>query len=217
MSQTNHASAAARKRLYREFADYYSAERCRWAPPNPLRLFNLAFKTVYPRFRDRLTEEEFVEAMYTTLGFPGSRPRGLFRTFDPAKCHDRLPLGGHFANLFKAQLEYRVLDRLRREAKRRRRRVRREELTPGAERRLRRDGGSPYDRVEREWVDALPEALGRLAPDEFVVVRMTYWERYSLREVAVALGLDRGTVRRRHNAAIAMLRAFYGVSRKIAG
>ncbi len=217
MRQTNRSPAGVGSPLYREFAAYYAAERCRWAPDNPRRLFNLAFKKVYPRFCDRLTEEEFVETMYTTLGFPGSRPRGLFRTFDPAKCHDRLPLADHFANRFKAQLAYRVRDRLRREAKRRRRRVRRKKLTPGAERRLRRDGGSPYDRVEREWVDALPEALGRLAPDESVVVRMTYWERYSLREVAVVLGLDRGTVRRRHDAAIAVLRAFYGVSGKIAG
>src|SRR5262249_25585806 len=116
--------AGTTSRLYREFAEFYDEEWCRWAPDNPRRGFNLAFEKVYPKFSDRLTEEEFIAVMYSTLGFHGSKPPGLFETFDPGRYGCRLPLDDHFVNLFKARLEWRVRDRLRKEVRRRRKRER---------------------------------------------------------------------------------------------
>jgi hypothetical protein len=78
--------------LYREFAHYYTTERCEWAPDNPERVFNLAFKTVYPRYRKRLTPEQFLAEVYGTLGFSSAQPDGLFQTFDPAKYTGAGPL-----------------------------------------------------------------------------------------------------------------------------
>src|SRR5689334_19672496 len=92
--------------LYREFASFYEAERCPWAPENPKRAFNLAFKVIYPNVYDQFTEEEFLQLMYDTLGFPGSTPEGLFQTFDPKQYGGALPIETHFLNLFKQQLQW---------------------------------------------------------------------------------------------------------------
>jgi hypothetical protein len=195
--------AGSLRRLYEEFARYYMEERCRWAPTNPKRVFNLAFEVVYPDFHGRLTPEEFLAEMYAVLGFRGSQPEGLFQTFDPTKYTCSLPLQNHFVNLFRARLRWRLLDQFRRLAKWRQK-LNPAELTHEAEER----------RLER--VADLPEGLSLLSSVEFAVVHMTYWGRYSHREVAVELGMDRETVRRRHDSALLRLRAFYGVGEKIA-
>ena len=203
-------------RLYDEFAHYYEMERCEWAPENPRRVFNLAFDIVYPRFWDGLTEEEFLTEVYDTLGFSGSIPRGLFHTFDPKKYSGPLPLPDHFVNLFRAKLEGRLRDRRRKLNKRRRRKYKPGSVTPEAERRLKWVWGSSYDRVGQERMAALAEGLSTLTPSQFRVVHMTYWGRYSHREVALELGLDRKTVRALARHRHRELKAFYGIAQEIA-
>jgi hypothetical protein len=200
MFQTTGGHGAAMMRgLYGEFSRYYMAERCRcpWAPVNPRRVFNLAFDVVYPRFSELMSEEEFLGAVYEVLGFPGSRPRGLFDTFAPSKYHGTLPLQDHFVNLFKLKLEWRVKDWLRQRDR---------ESRP-----LMRNEGSRYDRIHQERVDALQEGLGLLSQDEATIVWLEYWGRYSHRELAVELKLDRETIRRRHGMAIGKLREYFGI------
>lgn len=209
------STAGATRRLYEEFARYYTTERCPWAPENPRRVFNLAFEVIYPRWCDVLTEEEFLRAIYDILGFRGSKPQGLFETFDANQYGGPLPLPDHFVNLFRVKLEGRVLDECRRATRLRRRKYKPGTLTPNGERRLKRLD-NPLTGADQERVDALAEALAVLPPVELAVVHMTYWGRYSRQEVADQLDLDRDTVRRRHESALARLRVFYGVSAKSA-
>ena len=78
-------SSFASQLLYREFTAYYTQERCHWAPSNPKRAFNLAFKTLYPAYCERMAPSLFLSFIYDTLGVRGGEPRGLFQTFDPEK------------------------------------------------------------------------------------------------------------------------------------
>ena len=109
-----------RGRLYAEFESYYVAHRCRWAPENPRRVFNLCVHVVYRRYRKRLTLPAFLSVVYATLGIPfdESRPHtdadkrrlhGMFQKFDPAKYRGVLPIEDHFINLLRRKVEGRLL------------------------------------------------------------------------------------------------------------
>ena len=54
--------------------------------------------------------------------------------------------------------------------------------------------------------DALEEAMAELYPHEREVIRMMYWEEMQLKEVALALGIHRNTVRNRHESGLRKLR-----------
>lgn len=204
----NKKTEGATNWLYEEFARFYAAERCPWAPLNPKRVFNLAFTVVYPRFRDHFTPEQFLAEMYDVLGFRGADSGGLFATFDPAKYHGSLPLQNHFVNRFRATLEWRLVDHIRAEAKWLRR-FRPSELTSEGE----EEGLARAKSSDNAWMEAalldLPDGLSLLKPAEVAVIRQMYWRGLSQRETAVHLGLDRGTVHRRHESALESLRAFY--------
>src|SRR5262245_1023331 len=100
--------AGEMRRLRQDFADYYARHRCRWAPANPRRLFNAAFKGVYSVYHRRLTPCQFLALVYDRLGARAGGLRGLLQTFDPAKYGGRLPLEEHFLNLFLRRLKGRV-------------------------------------------------------------------------------------------------------------
>src|SRR5438045_3987489 len=80
-SRGTHGRAAMRnltQNLCREFCTYYKKERAawvaadperdRWAPRNPRRLFNLAFKGLYRAYYRYVTLWEFLDCVYRTLG-----------------------------------------------------------------------------------------------------------------------------------------------------
>src|SRR5437868_6898679 len=102
--RTDGSARAGMRRLYAEFAEFYTAEKCRWAPAEPRRVFNLAFEVVYPDYRDRLSPEQFLGVLYATLGFDGADPPGLFQTFDPTRYNGRRRLDDHFVSLFVTKL-----------------------------------------------------------------------------------------------------------------
>jgi len=68
-------------------------------------------------------------------------------------------------------------------------------------------GPTPATR-QRLLVEAVREALGCLDADERSVVRMTYWGGESARSIGAKLNITHKTVGRRHERAIAKLRAY---------
>jgi RNA polymerase sigma factor (sigma-70 family) len=227
-----HTRGEAIRCLYREFASYYTNERCRWAPANPRRVFNLAFKTLFRHFGKTLSLWDFVGEMYATLGVRQGEPRGLFQDFDPAAYNGKLSLESHFLGVFKKRLWAR-LRRIRhpRSDRGRRGNVHRFQANPqlglisqrggiGPRRHGRFDSeeleATSVDQPRRSWdVRALAgtvgEAMTRLNPAERNVILLTYWVNpaASAREIGLLLGVDHKTVQRRHDKAIAKLRDFY--------
>jgi hypothetical protein len=199
-------------RLYPEFAQFYAAERCRWAPANPRRLFNIAFTTIYPAFEARLSPEQTLGVVYTTLGFRGADRPGLFQTFDPAKYHGTRPLPDHFVSLFARKLTGKLKRAVARTDQGRSADPAKFRPKPVLglldEGVLRRD--------EQEALDDLPAALARLDAREHDVVHLTYWADLSARKVGAALGMDHKAVARVHAAAVAKLRRAYGVEENLA-
>jgi RNA polymerase sigma factor (sigma-70 family) len=51
--------------------------------------------------------------------------------------------------------------------------------------------------------------LKRLGESEWEIIRLKYWKGLSARQIGIRLGIDHKTVRRRHDAALAKLRAFF--------
>src|SRR5690349_19586267 len=86
------------RQLRKEFEEFYTSNRCTPAPPNPRRIFNLCYRTIYRRFRRRLTEWEFLAIVLETLGVREGYPRGLFQTFDPSRYQGKLPLEDHIVD-----------------------------------------------------------------------------------------------------------------------
>jgi RNA polymerase sigma factor (sigma-70 family) len=205
--KTEGQHARRTNRLYEEFASYYRDHLKPWAPPNPRRVFNLAFEVVYPCYSDHVSPEQFLAEVYDVLGYCGARGRGLFETYDREKYGGALADQNHFLNLFRATLSWRLRDDIRRQAKRLRKFC--PAFSPEDCGRAWSEGGHDT------WMDAalldLPDGLALLNDAEFAVIRLMYWEGRSQREAATRLGLDRATVGRRHGRALEKLRAFYGV------
>lgn len=91
--------------LYKEFAQFYTSERCQWAPTSPRRVFNLSFGKTLREYRRNLSDEQVLAAMYATLGHRGADRPGLFQTFDPAKYTGKRRLEDHFVALFVRKLK----------------------------------------------------------------------------------------------------------------
>ena len=197
-----------RNHLYEELALYYATERCRWAPANPRRLFNLAFKRLYPAYRRWISSHQFLAVVYDTLGTRRGKPRGLFQTFDPARYTKSLPLEEHFINLFAQKLKGRAKNHLKREAAHgqvcdpTKLRAQPEMELVGTTQRSTRHG---------EWLASIPDALWQLDAEEHLVIRLKFWDDLSLREIGLALRQDHKTVGRRQEAALGKLRRYYGV------
>jgi RNA polymerase sigma factor (sigma-70 family) len=205
--------AGTMSRLYGEFARFYEQQRCPWAPANPKRIFNLAFDKLYPRFYDRLSEEQFLSAVYATLGFPGSDPKGMFETFDPAKYRGSRGLDDHFVSLFARKLTGKLTRAVSRTTDRGRR---------GDPAKFRPDPalGLLDERVrpesEQACLDLLPAVLACLDARERAVIHLTYWGDLSARKVGELLGMDHKGVARVHDRAVGKLRRMYGVEEKLA-
>jgi RNA polymerase sigma factor (sigma-70 family) len=205
-------SGRRRNHLYDEFAAYYASERCWWAPNDPRRIFNLAFKSIYPTYNRRLTVEQFLALIYDTLGVRQGRPRGLFQKFDPARYTKSLPLEEHFINSFAFRLRGRLKNYLKRDTSHHR------VCNPAKLRalldskRVRSAQGMPR---ERELLAALTDALERLEGEEYLVIRLAYWNDLSAREIGLALRRDHKTVRSRLETALSKLRRFLSASGKI--
>ncbi|AMV29380.1 RNA polymerase sigma factor SigB [Gemmata sp. SH-PL17] len=204
MSENKHGLTSCMKnQLYREFALYYEAERCQWAPLNPKRVFELAFGTILREYEGRVTGEELLGLMYTTLGFPGAEPPGLFQKFDPRKYHGVLTPENHFVNLFGQTLRGR-LDRAVARTTDNGRKGNRSKFrnTPAL--------GLVCERVavpsERAKLVVLPALLEFLDERERLVISLTYWGGHSSREVGDLLGMHHTTVLRVRDAAVAKLR-----------
>lgn len=195
MPKKNARRARARsvQLLYPEFARYYTAERCAWAPENPRRLFNLAFDSIYPDYEDELSPEQCLGVVYDTLGVGRT---GLFRTFDPAEYHGTLPLEYHFANMFARRLR----GNLKREVKRARRR-----------KRLRDHSDQTRTAGEQFLLNLLPVFVGCLTARERVVIHLRYWWSMSSREVGARLRVDHKTAGRILANALRKLRRMFGV------
>jgi RNA polymerase sigma factor (sigma-70 family) len=195
------------RKLYEEFQGFYTRHRCRWAPANPRRIFNLCFRSLYPQFNRRITPYGLMAVVYEVLGVRRAEPRGLFQTFDPAKYKGSLPLEDHFVNLFTKRLRGKLSKACvpasdsGREADPARFRAR-------PEIGLHKEGGMA-DR-DRELVESVPEALACLEKQERLVIHLNYWVDLSGRQIAAVLGIDHKTVRGRHDRAIRKLRRFYG-------
>lgn len=186
--------------LYREFAAYYEAERCVWAPANPRRAFNLAVKTLYEPNREKVSLFQFIGLVYETLGFAAGGT-GLFREFDPDKYHGRLPLEKHFLNLFRARLEGKLVNALRRG-----------ELLVAARQKRGKVGLPQRSFRQRQLDQEVAEALTCLSDLEARVIRLRYWDDASYREIGQELGMDHKTAGRRLDQALDKLRRQFGVA-----
>jgi RNA polymerase sigma factor (sigma-70 family) len=156
-------------------------------------------EVIYQEYRNKLTEEQLLAEVYAVLGFAGSKPPGLFRTYDPAKYHGRLSHEDHFVNLFARKLK----SRLRRAARRASGDCRRRRLYAAREQTV-----STQEQMCRAL---LPVVLGCLEPRERAVIHLTYWEALSARKVGELLGIDDKTVKKVHDKAVGKLRRWYGV------
>jgi len=202
---------ACSNRLYAEFERYYVGARCRWAPANPRRLFNLAFKRVYPAYREKMSRWQFLAAIYRTLGVRDNEELpGLFQTFDPRKYKGPLPLEDHFVNFFKKKLVGNLTLAMKRVTDNGRRGDR-EKFIARPEIGLLTEQ-TRFSRHDIEAVEALPEALAHLESEERVVIQLTYWAGDSNRSIGRCLGLNHKTVAARHRSAMSKLRRCYNVA-----
>jgi hypothetical protein len=207
MQDTYGGPAAARRHLSAEFARFYDACRCGWAPANPDRAFGLAFKSVYPEFDNRVSEEEVLAAAFDALGYPGADRPGLFRTFDPGKYSGGLPLEDHFLNLFARKLRGKLESSLRRTT---------DNGRPGDPDKFRPNPalgllrGTAEPAANRTPADDLRADLGVLTDRQRAAVWYRYWAGLSDRDAGRRLGLDHKTVAKDHRAALARLRPLYG-------
>jgi RNA polymerase sigma factor (sigma-70 family) len=196
------------RQLRKDFEEFYTSNRCTPAPPNPRRIFNLCYRTIYPRYRRRLTEWDFLAVVFETLGVREGYPCGLFQKFDPLKYQGKLSLEDHFINLFAKQLRGR-LSKACRPASDRGRRGNPVRFLSRPELGLLKDG--PLSSRDRDLIESVSEALGTLEGVERLIISLTYWGDLTNRKIAVALGIDPKTVRSKHDKAIRRLRVFYEV------
>lgn len=202
--------------LFVEFAEFYRRERCRWAPVNPCRAFNLAFRTLYPYYRRFMTPEQFMSEVYATLGTATGSPRGLFQTFSPSKYHGRLAVEDHFLNFFKRKLWGKLHRSLKVPSDRGRRGDKMKFRGP----KQARHSSHRLDLLEPEQpcrhhlalVESLVEAVSLLERLEQDIVRLVYESGLSDRSIAAELRIDRGTVGRKHRKALAKLRHLLGAA-----
>ncbi len=200
-------------RLYQEFAHYYMAERCQWAPTNPRRAFNLAFEIASRRNYRPLSEEHVLTVVYATLGFRGADRPGLFQTFDPAKYNGTLPLNDHFINLFARKFSGKLSKEMSRTTDRGRKGdAEKFQTTPGLG--LRNERTLP-DR-NRHLLDDLPEVLNCLNGRERGVIHLLYWEDLSARKIGALMGIDHKTVASVHQTAVSKMRRAYGDEENLA-
>lgn len=201
----NRTCLPGHRRLFAEFAEYYLAQRCRWAPRTPDRVFFLAYKVVYPQYRRRMTRAEFLGVVYDTLGFRGAARKGLFQTFDLKEYKGALSAEDHFVNFFKQKLLGNLDLATRRTT----------------------DSGRPGDpnqfphRPELGLVHESPptptddidqdDLIGVLSDRERDVIRLMYWGGLSARRVGLELGIDHKTVTAAHHEALFCLRRVYGL------
>jgi RNA polymerase sigma factor (sigma-70 family) len=215
---------------YSEFRQYYVRERCRWAPENPRRPFQLAIKRLYlVRYRKWMSLWQFMAGVYDTLRGSG-KGRGLFTTFDPTKYSGTRPLEKHLLNCFTKRLRAVLRRSLHPRSDNGRKGLRgkfrvyrahglRREPTTGARARgfaARRDLEKLPD---REWparglnqfADTVTDALDSLNEPERNVVELAYCsgDKLSARRIGEALGIDHKTVVRRLATAIRRLRDYY--------
>jgi RNA polymerase sigma factor (sigma-70 family) len=186
--------------LFNEFAAYYSRYRCSWSPYNPRRLFSFVIKSLYPYYRRRLGLYEFISVVYQTLGFPGSEPAGLFKTFDRKKYRGDRPIDSHFINFFKTKLRGNLGRFLKRD-KGKKRGVDPVVVQPRPWLVLQRAS----DRPRRETYDVLG-ALDSLDEQERQIIRLTFWEGYSDRKIAEVVRVDHKTVKAWRERILAKLR-----------
>jgi len=192
--------------LFDEFSTYYRAERCAWAPAEPARLYNLAFKELYPGCEGRLQPEEFLSVMYETLGFRGAERPGLFQTFEPGKYNGGKPLAEHFVNFFARKLRGKLAHALAKTGQKRPPRPERVPHIPELGLIRRTHAGS----CGREIGEQLPACWRRLDARERKAVELSFWEGLSARRVGAALGVDHKTVPRVLSRALARLRRELG-------
>ncbi|HYH67462.1 MAG TPA: hypothetical protein VD866_22380 [Urbifossiella sp.] len=205
--------AGPKRQLYREFAEFYRAERCRWAPDNPRRVFNLAFRRIYPDFEHQLSEEQFLAVVYRALGFRGADPRGLFQMFDPAMYRGRRRPEDHFVSLFARKLTG-LLKRAVARTTDRGRAADPTKFRPNPALGLLHERERPAS--EQAQLDLLPAVLACLDAKERAVVHLLYWSDLSTRKTGALLEMDHKTVARVHVAAVAKLRRLYGVEGNLA-
>jgi RNA polymerase sigma factor (sigma-70 family) len=188
--------------LSREFATFYAAHRCQWAPA-PWRLLGLA-ESIYQDFRKNMTAAQFLSVVYRTLYDPHKdKDLGLFKTFDPRKYNGRLALEDHFVNLFARRLR----TNLRRELRPRTDRGR--EGNPFLFRTRPGLGLVKEERVplpEDLMRERVREAVLSLPPQERDIVRARYWEDLSFRGIGERLGVHYKAVERKHGRAIEWMR-----------
>ncbi len=201
------------RRLHNEFARYYTAERCEWAPTNPRRAFNLAFEIASRRKYRPLSEEHVLTVVYATLGFRGADQPGLFQTFDPAMYNGTRHLSDHFINLFARKLSGKLSREMTRTTDRGRKGdVEKFQTTPGL--------GLLNERTQpdrnRHLLDDLPEVLSCLNGRERGVIHLLYWEDLSARKVGALLGMDHKTVASVHQTAVNKLRRAYEIEENLA-
>jgi hypothetical protein len=209
MMETYHGPRAGnRSRLYREFAEFYTTERCRWAPTNPRRAFNLAFGSISSQFRDQLTMEQILAVMFETLGYRGAPRPGLFQTFEPAKYKGMRPLEEHFLSLFARKLKGKLTSLLRRTTDHGRKGDR-TKFRPNPALGLLRQEVRPAS--EQDKLDSLLAILAVLDAREREVVHLLYWRDLSARKAGEWLGMNHKTVGRVHESALAKLRRHYGL------
>jgi RNA polymerase sigma factor (sigma-70 family) len=189
-------------RLFSEFAAYYDPLRCPHAPP-AARAFRLLWGLYRRRFHRWVCPWEFLATVYDTLHGTSDRYPGLFASFHPGSYRGRLPLEKHFLNMLVKRLRARFQGR-RKAGRRTARAWRRAREELAREVRHRHSSDDP--------LSSLPEALATLDREEARVIDLRYWHGFTTaRAIARELGIDHKTVARRHDRAIARLRAFYGV------
>jgi RNA polymerase sigma factor (sigma-70 family) len=213
IEENNGPRAGEERRLYGEFAQFYTSERCPWAPANPRRAFNMAFRKVYPEFSDRLSREQTLAAAYETLGYRGAPRPGLFETFDPDKYTGTRPLEEHFLSLFARKLTGKLKALLRRTTDSGRSGDR-GKFRPDPDLGLLREDVRVASEEER--LMALPAVLACLSPRERAVVHLLYWGDLSAHKAGKLLELSHKTVCRAHRSALAKLRRLYGLEENLA-
>jgi len=182
------------RHLVREFCEFYQARRCPCAPANPMRIFRLG-ETLYKQYLRRITPAGFMSVLYETL-------QSIFQRFDPTKYQGQRPIEDHFANFFKKTL-WGNLRRAMRPRSDMGRKGNRQKFHPQPELGLR----IAKESLHTEWAhEEIHEAVSELPQVEQSIIRGRYWADLSEAKVAKSLGIDRRTVKKRHDMAIERLR-----------
>ena len=192
--------------LREEFIIYYREFRCEWAPQNPLRIWNLAVKSIYPEFRSRISPSELLAFIFTTLGFTGSDPIGLFDSFNPDLYSGSLSYEDHFVNFFGRKLRGNIRNFIWITNKKNR-----VENTAKFQPRpelglLRKESRSTKEQSHLLLLRCFVHFLTEV---EQLVIHLLYWEDLSTRKAGARLSFDHKKVQRVRDRTLERLRLLF--------